>query len=102
MMEGLSKSLGSKRKLGSLRSCVNLGKLFNLSESQFLFFLFLFLFLFQAALAAHESSQAREHSPSHSHARSELSLQPTPQLMAMQDPQSTERGQGSNLHPHGC
>ena len=24
-----------------------------------------------------------------------------PQLMVMQDPQPTERGQGSNLHPHG-
>ena len=28
-------------------------------------------------------------------------LQPTPQLMATPDPQSTERGQGLNLRPHG-
>ena len=31
----------------------------------------------------------------------ELYLQPTPKLMAMPDPQATERGQGGNLHPHG-
>ena len=29
------------------------------------------------------------------------SLQPTPQFMAMPDPLPTERGQGSNLRPHG-
>ena len=28
-------------------------------------------------------------------------LQPTPQLMATLDPEPTELGQGSNLHPHG-
>ena len=37
---------------------------------------------------------------SHSHARSELSLRPTPWLMATPDPQPTQRGQGWNLHPH--
>ena len=37
----------------------------------------------------------------HSNARSEPSLQPTPQLTAMLDPQPTERGQGSNPQPHG-
>ena len=26
----------------------------------------------------------------------------TPQLVATLDPQPTERGQGSNLHPHEC
>ena len=38
---------------------------------------------------------------SHGNARSEPSLQPTPQLMAMPDPQPTERGRGSNPQPHG-
>ena len=33
-------------------------------------------------------------------AGSELCLQPTPQLMATSDPEPTERGQGSNPHPH--
>ena len=30
-----------------------------------------------------------------------LIFRPTTQLMAMPDPQPTEQGQGSNLHPHG-
>ena len=34
-------------------------------------------------------------------AESEPHLQPTPQLMAMPDPQPTEQGQGLNLHPYG-
>ena len=38
---------------------------------------------------------------SHSKAGSELHLQPTPQLTAMPDTYCTERGQGSNLRPHG-
>uniref|UniRef100_A0A8D0YJL2 Transmembrane 7 superfamily member 3 n=1 Tax=Sus scrofa TaxID=9823 RepID=A0A8D0YJL2_PIG len=38
---------------------------------------------------------------SHSSLGSKRSLQPTPQLMAMVDPQPTERGQGSNLHLRG-
>ena len=33
--------------------------------------------------------------------RSKPRLQPTPELMATQDTQPTERGQGSNLQPHG-
>ena len=37
----------------------------------------------------------------HSNARSEPRLLPTPQLTAAPDPQPTERGLGSNLHPHG-
>ena len=37
---------------------------------------------------------------SHSNARSELHLQPTPQLMAMLDPEPTEQGQGWNPQPH--
>ena len=39
---------------------------------------------------------------SHSNARIKPCLQPTPQLMAMPDPQPTEWGQGSNPHSHGC
>ena len=38
---------------------------------------------------------------SHSNARSEPHPWPTPQFMAMLDPWPTERGQGSNVHPHG-
>ena len=40
-------------------------------------------------------------SDSHSNLGSELCLGPTPHLTATQDPQPTERDQGSNLHPHG-
>ena len=67
--------------------------------------------LFRADLAAYGGCQARgrigataaglRHSHSHSSARSELRLRPTPQLTAMLDPWPTERGQGSNPHPHG-
>ena len=38
---------------------------------------------------------------SHSNARSDPRLRPTPQLMAMPDPEATEQGQGLNLQPHG-
>ena len=38
---------------------------------------------------------------SHSDTKSEAILQLTPQLTATLDPQPTERGQGSNPHPHG-
>ena len=38
---------------------------------------------------------------SHSNVRSEPCLRPTPQLLAMLDPQPTERDQGLNLQPHG-
>ena len=38
---------------------------------------------------------------SHSKVGSELCLRPTSQLTAAMDPQRTEQGQGSNLHPHG-
>uniref|UniRef100_A0A8D1R7V7 Toll interacting protein n=1 Tax=Sus scrofa TaxID=9823 RepID=A0A8D1R7V7_PIG len=34
--------------------------------------------------------------------KSEPPLRPTPQLAATLGPQPTERGQGSNLRPHGC
>ena len=66
-------------------------------------------FFFRAAPMAFGGTEARggirttaaslQHS--HSNAGSELLLQPTPQLMAMQDPQPTEQSQGSNLQPHG-
>ena len=56
---------------------------------------------------AHEVSQARGviravaaglcHS--YSNTGSKPHLRPTPQLTAILDPQPTERGQGSNLHP---
>ena len=38
---------------------------------------------------------------SHSNARSEPRLPPAPRLTATPDPEPTERGQGSNLQPHG-
>ena len=38
----------------------------------------------------------------HSNARFESHLQPTPQLMAMSDPEPTEQGQGLNLCSHEC
>uniref|UniRef100_A0A8D1DQ06 GINS complex subunit 2 n=1 Tax=Sus scrofa TaxID=9823 RepID=A0A8D1DQ06_PIG len=69
------------------------------------------LFLsFRATPSAHGGSQARGRigavaaglHRSHSRARSEPRLRPTPQPMAMPDPSPTERGQGSNLCPHGC
>ena len=71
----------------------------------FLFFLFL---LFRAIPTVYRSSQTRGWiravatglCHSHSNTRSKLCLWPIPQLMAMLDPQPTEWGQGSNLHPH--
>ena len=58
-------------------------------------FIFFNLFLlFRAASMAHGCSQARGWNQSYS-------CQPTPQLKATLDPLPTERGQGSNLHPHG-
>ena len=72
-------------------------------QGSFFFFFFFFFFvlcLFRVTPTAHGGSQAR--GPigataaglchSHSNARSELALRPTPQLMAMPDPQPTERG----------
>ena len=62
-----------------------------------------------AAPAAYGGSEARGQigavatslCQNHSNARSEPCLQPIPQLMAMLDPQPTERGQGLNLQLHG-
>ena len=64
-------------------------------------------FFLRIAPAACGSYQARGQAEAataglfHSHARSEPHAQPTLQLTAPQDPYPTERGQGSNSHPHG-
>ena len=74
-------------------------------DSVFWDFCFCFCFLiFRATPEAYGSSQATGQigavaaglRHSHSNARSEPHLWPTPQLMAMPDPQSTEQGQGSS------
>ena len=71
----------------------------------FVFFFFFCLFAFSwAAPAAYGGSQARGPNgavaaglrQSHSSEGSELCLQPAPQLMATQDPQPNEQGQGLN------
>ena len=68
-----------------------------------------FVVVFRATSAAYGGSLARGligataaglHR-SHSHAGSEACLRPTPQLMVVPDPEPTELGQGSNLHPRG-
>ena len=73
-------------------------------------FYFYFYLLFRVTPIAYGSSQARGKMRAtavglhhrHINLGSEPRLQPTPpQLMATPDPQPTERGQGSNLHPHG-
>ena len=81
----------------------------NILSALQIFFFFVFLLFLWAAPVAYGGSQARgliraagaglHHS--HSNTGSEPHLGPTPQLKAMPDPQSTERGQGWNLHPHG-
>ena len=79
-----------------------------------LFYLFIIIIIFclfaisLAAPVAYEGSQARGLigavaaglRQSHSNVGSEPCLQPTPQLTATPDPKPTERGQGSNPHPH--
>ena len=68
-----------------------------------------FFWSFRATPAVYGGSQARSRIGavasglyhSHSTAGSTLHLQATPQLTATPDPYPTERGQGSNLHPHG-
>ena len=69
-----------------------------------------FFFFFRAIPVAYGGSQARGRiraattslHHSHSNARSEPHLQPALQLKAIPDPEPTDRGQGLNLHPHGC
>ena len=69
----------------------------------------LLFLLFRAMPAAYGSSQARGRvgstaaglHHSHSNVGSEPHLGHTPQLMAMPDPQPTERSQGLNPRPHG-
>ena len=75
----------------------------------FNFYLFINFCLFRATPTAYRGSQARGLigataaglCQSHNNARSEPHLRPTPQLTGMRDPEPTERGQGSNLQPHG-
>ena len=75
----------------------------------FFFFLFFFFRLFRTAPVAHGRSQARAQIGavaaglyhSHGNTGSEPHLQPTAQPTATPNPQPTERGQGSNPHPHG-
>ena len=66
------------------------------------FFSFLLL---RATPMAYGGSQAKgqitAYTTATAHTGSKSCLQPTPQLMAMTDPQPTERGQGMNPHPHG-
>ena len=73
-------------------------------------FFFSSLLLFRAAPEAYGASQAKSQirataagvHHSHSNAGSETHLRSeTPQLMALLEPRPTERGQGSNPHPHG-
>ena len=67
-------------------------------------------YLFRAAPVAYGGSQASGQIGAvnsglhhgHSNAGSEPGLGPTPQLIATRDPKPTERGQGLNLHLHGC
>ena len=79
-------------------------------RGKILFFYFYFFFLlFRATPVAQGGPQAKDPirataaslHHSHSNARPELHLRPTPQLTATPDPKPTERGQGSNLQPHG-
>ena len=90
--------------------CYTVGYLFYIQCICLGFFLLLFVcWLFRAAPKAYRSSQARGliaataaglcHS--HSNLGSEPHLGPTPQLMAMPDPQPIEGDQGLNPHPHG-
>ena len=66
-------------------------------------------FLFRTTLGAYGNCWARDQiwaataslHHSHSNTRSKLHLWPMLQLGATPDPQPTEWGQGSNLHPHG-
>ena len=76
------------------------------------FILFYFILPFWAAPRTYGHFQAtgyikaaaaglcHSHSHSHSNMGSEPRLRPTQQLMGILQP--TERGQASNLHPHGC
>ena len=72
-------------------------------------FLPFFFCLFRTTPAAYRGSQARGQirsaaaslHHSHSNTRSKSHLRPMLQLEATPDPQPTEGGQGSNLHPHG-
>ena len=89
------RGLGQRPKPGA---CFSYSHQQNLLSKFLLLLLLSFLIFFRAALAAYGSSQTRgligavaaglHHS--YSNSRFELHLQPTPQLMAMLDPQPTE------------
>ena len=74
-----------------------------------MYVLLFFFFFFRAAPVAYGGSQARDQigakaagiRHSHSNMGFKTHLKPMPEHMAMPDPQPTERGQGSNQHPHG-
>ena len=86
-------------------SHVVFGRLAKTPSYRVVFFFWLFLLLFRGAPAAYGISQARGQiraaaagiHHSHNNTGSELHLWPTPQLMAMPDPQPTEQGQGHVL-----
>ena len=75
----------------------------------FIILSFFGLFFLRATLTAYGAFQARAQTGAvaaslyHSHNKMgyEPNLQPTSQLMAMPDPQSTKRGKGWNPCPHG-
>ena len=85
------------------------GAMVIISLSLFFFCFLFFVLLFWATPAAYGSSQARDPIRTaaasldhrHTNAGSKPNLWPRTQQTAMQDPQPTEWGQGSNLHPHG-
>ena len=92
-------------KLWPLSSSLALSHTLSLSRLQLMeIFVFVFCF-FRATPAAYGGSQARSQigaaaagiHRSHSNARRKPDLQPIPQLMAVPDPQFTERGQGIEL-----
>ena len=78
-----------------------------LAPQQELLRLFIYLLLFRATPTAYGDSQARSQIRAtaaglrHYHSRTGSKIQPTPQLTATLDPQSTKRGKGSNPQAHG-
>ena len=94
----LEKGLGSGQRALSELKRADHANVFFPSPSFFFFFFFLSFCLFGSALMVYGGSQARgpiRATPaglhhSHSNATSKPHLQPTPQLTATPDPQSTE------------
>ena len=78
----------------------------NVRQSSFLpsfpsFLLFWFFGATPAAYVGQIGATTASLHYSHRNTDSKPHLWPTPQFMAMPDPQPTDRGQGSNPHPHG-